>query len=869
MNIAFDMSFALTESKDREIGKAARNLINSIIRENDDHAYYYFYPEKGRSSSMHRNQLQRFLSANDVDLFHILSPFESVFPPFNQLWFGRTKVAVMLHDFIPLLFPEVYLNNSDLRSKYMDKLEFVKTCDLLLANSESTKQDAIQTAGLAAEKIKVIYGGLEKSFKIIPVEEKKVNRYGIVKPYVLCMGGLDFCKNTAMLMQAFGRANEQMNPNYQLVMVCKLNQKVKDALHEMAQKAGIAEDLVLVDEGSDRELVKLYNSAELFAYPSLYEGFGFPVLEAMACGTPVLASEHVSLSEICGDAAYLVNPNDDKDIQKGLMKCLLDANLRSDLRSKGLDQAERFDWHAAGVKTLEAYPYAWRKKLAVFAPLHPLKTGIADYMDTILPTLGEHYECDLFIDDGYKPEWPIEIEEDHNHRSFHHSDFSEKVEQYDEVLYQLGNSSNHSYMLPYLDKYPGVVVMHDVHYHQNLNQAKSIIVHNQYAKTFLNNQGYRNVAINRLPQKLPIMISLVVDRDFLFASFGYVKENKHIDLIIRSIKKLVDEGATNIHYMVVGEGQPSYMNQLKELVKTLDLEQIVEFTGYVNQTEYQKRLSQADTCVQLRYPTDGESSAALLDVLSHGKAAIVTDVDSFSELPNETVIKIAHENQEEQLFAAMQRLYRDKDLRKQMRQYARNYVAEHHDIEKYVDRIKDIIEKGVQEEEVQAQPESEPHVVIQEEVPQPVEEATQHEPEPVSTIRTILLHPNRYRRILRGKQPVSYFSFNLNQLPEGCTIQSATMQIQAVTKALRVHRIRTGWSSKSLPRRKPPIRKYPVFKQNVKKKTKKVKRTLFRWNCTRQAKSWRQDGIHNHGVYVPRVSAVKKPLLRLVVSGTF
>ncbi|WP_090820438.1 glycosyltransferase [Paenibacillus sp. yr247] len=858
MNIAFDMSFTLTESKHRSVGKFARRLIRSIRKENPSHTYHSFYPDTGSNALPIQAQLERFLNNRAIDLFQIFSPFEKRLPPLRKAWFGKTKVAVLLQE---RMIPEE-----------LDKIDFIQSCDLILANCESIKQEAIRTAGIAPEKIKLIYGGAGRRFKRVPNDDEALSKFGILKPFVMSTADVTDRQHVSKLIKAFGQVNDQMNRHYQLVITGDLNNVDKKSLLAEAGRTGTNQDVLWLNGMSDRRLIKLYNGAQLFVYPSQDEGSGVTVLEAMACGTPVLTFAHSPFLTISGDAAYQVHPSNGAAIRQGLTACLLDEEVRSNLRSKGFDRTDQFDWYSAGAKVLEAYQYALRKKLAIFSPLTPLKSGIAHYLNVILPSFQENYECDLFINEGYEPLLPPEIEDDQIKRIFKHHVFEQKAHQYDEVMFQLGNSKNHAYMVPYVKKYPGVVILHDLYLNKcsdddiddYLKSAKSIIVHNQYAQRFLLNKGYRNVGLCRLPQKLPVMISLLMDRDFVFSSFGRMEENKHIELAIRCVKRLYEEGFTDIRYTIASNGASRYLKKLKSFVSALGLDHIVQFMGYVEQAEYQTMLSHSDVCIQLHNPTDGESSLTLLDVLSHGKAAIVSDIDAYSELPGDVVCKIHHDdNVEDELFLTMHRLYTDKNLRKQLRQRSRSFVADHHPVTRYVERFKRIVENGIYDEWQEGWTEWRTAAIGT------LTDATNTSHASVETTRTIYLQPNRYRRIQQGMNPVSYFSFNLNELPKGCVIQSAVMQIPAVTRVLRVHRIKSSWSSQSVSRRKPPVRKYPIFKHMVESKTKLSQSILFTWECTQLAQTWMQDQLRNHGVYVPRISARKKPGLHLVVRGKF
>ena len=848
MNIAFDMSFTHKGSTNGMLDKYSKHLIRSIMQRYQNCQFYSFYPESGWDPLQFKEQLEKYLAEKRIDLFHTFNPSSPIYSQESLAWFGKTKVAVMLQD---------------LRVN----LDFVRSCDLILVNSKAMKRDAI-AAEIAHDKIKVIYPGVEKEYRITNVNVKDFEPLGIDKRYVVCTGGVDFRENFPNLIPAFAKANEQLNDRYQLVIVCKTSAAEKEQLYEDAVQAGISNHLVITGYLSDLELAKLYIGADLFVYPSLTEGFPFPVLAAMACGTPVIASDSYTVREVTGDAAILINPVKSTEIQAALIEYLESKTIRTQLQNRGLEQVEQFDWHIAGQKMMKAYQRTCRPKLAVFTPMPPRKTGAAEFIDTLLPTLSKRYRCDLFIDQGYKPDLAAEAEEGQMERVYAHHLFPEKANQYDEVLFQLGDSPDSAYILPYLQQYSGVVILHNLHLpgKDHLHKAKSIIVHNLCLKQTLSDEGFRNVIGVKLPVTLPIMIYQIYDRDFMFATFGDVTENKKIELIIQCMKRLRDQGIKNIQYTVVGDGNPEYMEQLHCLVTSLGLEDVVKFYAYEGKSEYQKRVSQSEICIQLQNPTNGETSGAVLDAFSHGKAAIVMNFESYSELPHHITIKISHDDQvEDQLFAAMLTFYNNKEMRNKMRQHARNYVVDHHNLGKYVDTLRKIIEERISEETIAVEVEVEVEARVAPEEASDVLTTTT----PLETMRTLVLSPNRFRILKRGKKRVSYLSYNLNEIPPGCTIQSAVMHMQSYTKVLRIHRIRTAWSTKSLLRRKPPIFRLPVFKQIVKRKLKKPKKTTYAWHCTKQAQSWLTNQTRNHGVYIPYAATIKKPDLYLEIRGSF
>lgn len=742
MNIAFDMTFSQNISNQRGIGRYAKSLLEHIIQQNEDNSFFYFYPDLSGSPENLREQLHEFIRQNKIELFHILSPFEwTNYAMMNKEWYGKTKVAVTLFDIIPLLYEHIYLTDPHYHNFYHTILHFVNSCDLIFAISETTKRDAIHHVAMDENKIHVIMAGLDKQFTVIPDwDQAELNsRYGIKKPYVMCTSGMDFRKNTTRLIEGFAKANLALHFSYQLVLCCNVSPSDILNLREVAQRAGAADDLVITGYVPDSDLVKLYNGASLFAFPSLYEGFGLPVLEAMACGVPVLTSNTSSLAEISGDAAYLVNPQNADEIGAGIYTMLTKLDMQTDYRKKGFVQADKFIWSDVGRKVLDGYRQVLRKHIAIFSPVPPVHSGISNYMETILPSLMRDYDCDLYIDDGYTPELSPDVSKI---KVYNHQTFPDRATEYDAIIYQMGNSHYHVYMVPYLRKYSGIVVMHDINLHgmslvwtlgkndlvaysqvlsENLksgdgtvlndilngkienpferhinmyyvNGAKSVVVHNQYAFDALVKEGVPNVALANLPVTMTTRSSRRNGNRFIFASFGYFSPHKHLDVAIRGIKKLVEQGCSNVEYHIVGNCEPSYLETLNALVQSLQLEAYVTFFGHLQKEEYRKHLTNTNVAINLRYPTCGESSSSLLDTLSYGIPTIVSDIGSFSEIPDSVVLKVpAHLTDENLLFASMLKLYQDQDLRIKMSQKAVQYVSQHHSVDQYVQQLHHLI----------------------------------------------------------------------------------------------------------------------------------------------------------------------------------
>jgi len=281
-----------------------------------------------------------------LDLYH--SP-DFVLPPVR-----RARTLLTVHDLSFMRHPECsspalydYLINAVPRS--------VARADMVLADSAHTQRDVIELLGVPAERTRVVYAGLEPTFVHVPdgpARRAALARYGIEPPYILGVGTLQPRKNFGRLIAAYQLVRERHKLPHRLVIAGGKGWLYEDIL-TATREAGDA--VLLSGYVDDSDLPALYSAADLFAFPSLYEGFGIPLLEAMGCGTPVLTSRASSLPEVAGDAALLVEPNDIESIAAGLWQLLSDETLRQQLVQRGHERTQRFTWAAAAQELLAAY----------------------------------------------------------------------------------------------------------------------------------------------------------------------------------------------------------------------------------------------------------------------------------------------------------------------------------------------------------------------------------------------------------------------------------------------------------------------------------------------------------------------------------
>ncbi len=307
-------------------------------------------PERALAAMWHRLSLPVpvDLVTGPVDVFH--SP-DFVLPPVR-----RGAKVLTVHDLAFLLRPECaearlrdYLERTVPRS--------VAHADFILADSVNTQDDLICLLGVPPTKVQVVPGGVERTFQPVlepePLEQMR-QRVSGGAPFILSVGMIEPRKNLARLIEAFERLKARYQPPHKLVLAGKRGW-LSDGIYRRAESSPVASDILFPGYVAESDLPALYSAADLFAYPSLYEGFGLPPLEAMACGTPVVASSSSSLPEVMGDAALLVEPEDVEGLTESLAMALGDIGLRQRMRTRGLEQAAQFTWRASAERMLEVY----------------------------------------------------------------------------------------------------------------------------------------------------------------------------------------------------------------------------------------------------------------------------------------------------------------------------------------------------------------------------------------------------------------------------------------------------------------------------------------------------------------------------------
>jgi len=294
--------------------------------------------------------LNLFLTALKPDAFLTLTHYAPRVSPVP------TVVSIM--DLSFLHFPETFNKDDLYQLKNWTKYS-VMNAKRIITISKSSKDDIIKFYNVKEDIVRVVHLGLKK----IDMDKtsKSLSDFGINKKFILFVGTLQPRKNIISLIKAFAILPVEQKDNYQLVIIGKKGWMYQDIL-DAPVKFGIEDKTLFLDYVSNSELPLFYKEASVFVLPSLYEGFGLPILEAMRYGCPVITSNVSSLPEAGGDAALYFDPNDIEDIQDKILKVITDSSLREEMITKGTDHYKKFTWEKAAKEVLSVVEEAMGKK---------------------------------------------------------------------------------------------------------------------------------------------------------------------------------------------------------------------------------------------------------------------------------------------------------------------------------------------------------------------------------------------------------------------------------------------------------------------------------------------------------------------------
>jgi glycosyltransferase involved in cell wall biosynthesis len=357
----------------RGIGRFAKGLIQAVAETNSKFELCLLVPSFVKENQLfgleirriacwpnykdmylfsHQFQIPFILKSENFDLFHSFEPTSVCVAP--------SKRVMMVYDTIKFSLADQYPQGA--RGKILQKIERVAIvgADEIITISNSAKEDIAKYHHIDTRKISVVYGAVGADFK--PVlssleEEQLLAKHGITNQYLVYVGSFqnpDPRKNIPLLLEVFQRLVQTYDNPLQLVFVGKTGQ-YSEYLTDRIESLGLTANVVFTGFVPDSELVSLLTKAQCLVFPSSYEGFGLPLVEAMACGTPVVSLANTSIREVVGSAGILVATNDKEQFYRATLDVLSNSSLRSRLKRSGLSQAARFSWEESAKKVLQIY----------------------------------------------------------------------------------------------------------------------------------------------------------------------------------------------------------------------------------------------------------------------------------------------------------------------------------------------------------------------------------------------------------------------------------------------------------------------------------------------------------------------------------
>ncbi len=296
--------------------------------------------------------LPRLLRREGVGLFHSTNFMAPLLP------FGG-KLVLTVHDIIPLKHPEFAPRSKKSRAYPVYLLlmrRLVRRADLIIADSDHSRRDILSLLGPPPGKVRTIHLGVDPKYKPLPtaIRDEARRRLGVRGRLALFAGRADPYKNVITLVKAAEILNRKGGPRCTVVIAGAEDPRYPE-VGTYVRGAGMEGDVIFAGSLGEDDLIPLYNAADVLVLPSLYEGFGLPPLEAMACGTPVICSNRTSLPEVVGGAGILIDPLDTQALASAMERVFTDAALRDRLSRAGLERAKLFPWRKTAGETLAAY----------------------------------------------------------------------------------------------------------------------------------------------------------------------------------------------------------------------------------------------------------------------------------------------------------------------------------------------------------------------------------------------------------------------------------------------------------------------------------------------------------------------------------
>lgn len=764
MRVLIDGQTFQTHEAQRGIGVALRQITNYLVT-HDSSIEWYLTTDDGREprhlkpaaqrriraiatprpapSDMHPHRtysraLQSACREHAIDVYWCSNPLmPNVLLP-SEL--QGPAIAATVYDLIPWAMRSTYLDRwpEQSRDEYLGRLQTLSQwADHLLFISHSAREDFLRFDPRVAERSSVVHLAVEHA-RFRPLRTPVANDRS---SYVLMMGGFDARKNMDGALRAFAalvHESPAKHADLRFVVACAYTTESRRQYESLAKQLHIGDRLEMTGFVPDDELAELYRGAAAFFFPSRYEGFGLPLLEALACGLPVVTTRLSSIPEVAGDLAFYCSPDDPSDMARGLAQAI---HARGDaaLRRRSVEQARAFCWSAtaggynrvfraiAARRSTSISPLGdSRPRVAYASPWPPQRSGIADNSCGLVNELRHVTDLTLFL-----PQ-PESAHSTYGLRVRPIGELIDAHRDFDATIYHMGNNSEmHTEIYRAAWQRPGIVVLHDFNIHPFLQHAflktpeeqlfydawreshgkepheyrsgetnvfdypmcqalltrsLATIVHSRWAGDQLAKIPHVHVlplcAVLDTPLSTPAQQAALRQRlnlrpdGFVLSTMGFQNRLKRLPSVLAAVRGLVDRGYPV--ELVIGGATLDPEVRVEERIRTFGLQDHVKQTGYLDEAEFDALVHLSDVIVNLRCPSMGESSGTLIWAFGRGKACIVSNYQQFADLPDDVCWKAdVDDGESPQLIAMLEHLLRHPETRAQLGRNGQRWVRQY------------------------------------------------------------------------------------------------------------------------------------------------------------------------------------------------
>jgi len=347
----------------KQDGENNYRLFCNALRARDGRPPRFEYPNVTLTNTKYPNKFLNYVcfKAGKIPQLDRLLKTEIFFMPhINFAAFSKAaRYVVTVHDLSFLRYPYFFTARQNLWHRALNVKKLLRQASVVIAVSEHTKQDIIELCHVPEKKIKVIYSGINGRYRQVNEQSNDAQRvrgaYALPQHFMLYLGNIEPRKNIESIIEAYSLYRKKNPDSAVKLVIAGANAWKCRIVRAVAQQSGFRRDIRFLDYVAEKDKPALYSLTALFVFPSFYEGFGFPPLEAAACGTPVITADTSALPEIAGGFALLVDPHNVAALSEAMAEVLSDTALQQNMRKRGLKQAQKFSWEKCARETRKVF----------------------------------------------------------------------------------------------------------------------------------------------------------------------------------------------------------------------------------------------------------------------------------------------------------------------------------------------------------------------------------------------------------------------------------------------------------------------------------------------------------------------------------